>query len=228
MRATFSRCASAATRARRWPRTETSTEEESAMNDLVDRPAGQRTFTAEEIAAALRVSACTVRVAARSLKLAPERVTGAGGHGRRYLYTYTMYRLISEKIGSRSGRRRRTAAETPDGGRTFTASEIAELIPVTPQCVLAAARTLRLEHGTAREGRRRCFTYSYGAYVRLREYFAMSRPGRKRRVTVAEDSPERSGGTEADGHPLVTDPRCLDPNWWPDTVPECFKCDDGE
>jgi len=198
------------------------------MNDFVDRPGRQRTFTAEEIAAMTGVSACTVRVAARSLKLAPERTAGAGGHGRRHLYTYTMYRLIAEKIGSRSGRRRRAPAETPDGGRTFTAKEIAAMIPVTPQCVLAAARSLGLEHGMERRGKSRCFTYSYGAYVRLREYFATSRRARKRRDTAAEDSPERNSGTEADGHPLVTDPRCLDPDWWPDTVPECFKCDGGE
>ena len=24
-------------------------------------------------------------------------------------------------------------------------------------------------------------------------------------------------------HPLVTDKRCLNFNWWPDVIPECFK-----
>ena len=29
--------------------------------------------------------------------------------------------------------------------------------------------------------------------------------------------------TNEEDHPLVTDKRCFDLNWWPDTVPACFS-----
>ena len=28
---------------------------------------------------------------------------------------------------------------------------------------------------------------------------------------------------KSDDHPLVTDPRCLRLNWWPETMPKCFE-----
>ena len=55
--------------------------------------------------------------------------------------------------------------------------------------------------------------YSYQAFMRIKVYH-------ESRMEKARDKKKKI--MILDEHPLVTDKRCLDLNWWPDITPSCF------
>ena len=82
---------------------------------------------------------------------------------------------------------------------------------------------LDIPHTYITKNKARVTIYPYGSLRLFKNYFNARAKKRNetalKKVTLIREE-ETTG---AEDHPLVTDKRCLDLNWWPDVVPECFK-----
>lgn len=114
--------------------------------------------------------------------------------------------------------------DRPDVQKTYTVQEIADMFNVTADTVRNISNRMNLPHEYITKNRARLAVYPYEVVKIFCEYFEAREKKRKlaeeRKITVVvnDETPE----TIKD-HPLVTDRRCLNINWWPDVVPDCFK-----
>lgn len=117
--------------------------------------------------------------------------------------------------------------ERPDSQRTFTTEDIADMFGKRTNTILVAARKLCINAGkqVRSDGHGMRFVFTYQQYRQIREYFQKT-DRMNRRAAPGRKAAAESFAMTDEAHPLVTDPRCLDPNWWPDTVPDCFLDDE--
>lgn len=108
-------------------------------------------------------------------------------------------------------------------GRLFSIKEIAKML----DCSLLEIRNIinyyhiNFEKKVSGNGARYAF-YSYQAFKRI-ELLHESRKEKVRdKKNILCRKVQKEKNNDMDEHPLVTDKRCLDLNWWPDITPSCF------
>lgn len=68
--------------------------------------------------------------------------------------------------------------------------------------------------------------YSYHAFMRIKAYHESRMEKARDKLTVLCQRRLKEDAADLDQHPLVTDKRCLDMNYWPETIPLVFKEDE--
>lgn len=111
--------------------------------------------------------------------------------------------------------------QKPTEQRFYTTEEIAKLL----KCSTAVIRNITSYYHIdcdkkVRDKSARRSLYSYEAFKRIKEH-REARLSKKKQIFVNERTPEEIAALE--DHSLVTDKRCLDLNYWPDIIPDCFK-----
>ena len=107
--------------------------------------------------------------------------------------------------------------QRPEKQRKFSTAEMATALGVTFSMFYRLRDKLGLAYTRQKVGRTYVTYFDYSALCQCRA--ALGRAGQ-----LQEDEQR----TKNEKHPLVTDPRCLDFNYWPDVVPDCFKECEGE
>ena len=105
----------------------------------------------------------------------------------------------------------------------YTTKQVAELTGVSSSCISNIALRYKIEKKIVIAEKARVAYFSKENFEKIRDILDEMQDKRakweqkKAEATAAELE-------EAEAlHPLVTDKRCLNLNWWPDVVPECFK-----
>ena len=113
--------------------------------------------------------------------------------------------------------------QKPEIDRIYTVHEIAELFECSDNVVRNISFRLDIPHTYITKNKARVVIYPYGSLRLFKNYFNARAKKRNetalKKVTLIREE-ETTG---AEDHPLVTDKRCLNLNWWPDVVPDCFK-----
>ena len=113
--------------------------------------------------------------------------------------------------------------QKPEIDRIYTVHEIAELFECSDNVVRNISFRLDIPHTYITKNKARVTIYPYGSLRLFKNYFNARAKKRNetalKKVTLIREE-ETTG---AEDHPLVTDKRCLNLNWWPDVVPVCFK-----
>ena len=113
--------------------------------------------------------------------------------------------------------------QEPERDRIYTVHEIAELFECSDNVVRNISFRLDIPHTYTTKNKARVVIYPYGSLRLFKNYFDAKAKKRNetalKKVTLIREE-ETTG---AEDHPLVTDKRCFNLNWWPDVVPECFK-----
>ena len=68
--------------------------------------------------------------------------------------------------------------------------------------------------------------YSYQAFMRIKVYHESRMEKARGKLTVLCQKMVKEEAAALDQHPLVTDKRCLDMDYWPDTIPLVFMEDE--
>ena len=98
----------------------------------------------------------------------------------------------------------------------YTTSDIAELLDLTQYTVKKHIKKLNLENtGFFVQAERNINVLYYPEST----YLQIKNKVEEDRATEATAELEEAETL----HPLVTDKRCLNLNWWPDIIPDCFK-----
>lgn len=105
--------------------------------------------------------------------------------------------------------------------KTFTTDEIAEMLNCTSTSVRNIVRYYHIDY-IKEPNNKGCIKVSYSqeSLNQIKEHYNARRVKAKQRVISLTDTEEVDSPEE---HTLVTDKRCFDLNWWPDTVPSCFQ-----
>jgi hypothetical protein len=111
--------------------------------------------------------------------------------------------------------------EKPEKQKVYTTLEIAQILDTTLADVRKIASYYHIEHDVIQEGEAHRAYYTYDAYRLIKERVEM-RNNKKTKKVVKNYEPVEEVAAPGD-HSLVTDKRCLDLNYWPDTIPDCFK-----
>ena len=64
--------------------------------------------------------------------------------------------------------------------------------------------------------------YSYQAFMKIKVYHESRMEKARDKKNILCRKVQKKKIMILDEHPLVTDKRCLDLNWWPDITPSCF------
>ena len=111
--------------------------------------------------------------------------------------------------------------EKPEKQKVYTTVEIAQILDTTLADVRNIASYYHIEHDVVQEGEAHRAYYTYDAYRLIKERVEMRRNKKIKKVMKTYEPAEEVAVLE--DHSLVTDKRCLDLNYWPDTIPDCFK-----
>lgn len=68
--------------------------------------------------------------------------------------------------------------------------------------------------------------YSYKAFMRIKGYHESRMEKTRGKLTVLCQKMVKEEAAALDQHPLVTDKRCLDMDYWPETIPLVFMDDE--
>jgi hypothetical protein len=116
--------------------------------------------------------------------------------------------------------------QKPEIDRIYTVHEIAELFECSDDVVRNISFRLDIPHTYTTKNKARVTIYPYGSLRLFKNYFDARAKKRNetalKKVTLIREE-ETDGADDADAHPLVTDKRCLNINYWPDVIPDCFK-----
>lgn len=108
--------------------------------------------------------------------------------------------------------------------RLFTTSEIAEKLGCTTSVIRNITNYYHIH--SEKEIREKCIRralYSYEAFKLIKEYRENKKNNSKTRAIVPYLERTEQEVAVIEDHSLVTDKRCLDLNWWPETVPSVFQ-----
>ena len=105
-------------------------------------------------------------------------------------------------------------AQRPEINRKFTTDEVARALGVTTATVSAICSKYGIVNEIVQEKVGRKAYYTYENMREIRAHLHGQAHVRYTPPALVE---------KAEEHPLVTDKRCLNFNYWPDTVPKCFK-----
>lgn len=111
--------------------------------------------------------------------------------------------------------------------RLFTTTEIAEMLGCTTSVVRNITNYYHIHSEKhMREKSVRRALYSYEAFNVIKECRENRKNNSKRKIIEPYlDRTEEEIAVLGD-HSLVTDKKCLDLNWWPETIPSVFQEDD--
>ena len=104
----------------------------------------------------------------------------------------------------------------------YTTKELAQLLGTTSSCISNIAIRYNIPKKVLIAEKARVAYFSKDSLEKFRNILDEMQDKRtkweqkKTEATAALEEAETL-------HPLVTDKRCLNLNWWPDVVPECFK-----
>lgn len=112
----------------------------------------------------------------------------------------------------------------PEVQKIYTTQEIAEYLETTCSVIRNIVSYYHIPRSVVPTENSRAAFYSYDAVREIKEYFE-AKKSKERQAIIRQKLLEKElTDEEAETlHPLVTDKRCLNLNWWPDVVPECFK-----
>ena len=110
--------------------------------------------------------------------------------------------------------------QRPENERKFLASDMANALEVTLPTFYSLMKKLDLDSSLEKDARgHKVLVFTHDALARCREELE--------RRENAENAKRETGRAELEvsqaEHPLVTDPRCLKLNYWPDVTPACFS-----
>ena len=111
--------------------------------------------------------------------------------------------------------------QKPTVEKLYSTEEIALLLDCTTAIIrnIVSYYHISCEKVIKHKSARRAM-YSYEAYKLIKNYRENKR--KYKTMPVMTDS-NFEGVTAFEDHSLVTDKRCLDLNYWPDVIPDCFK-----
>lgn len=109
--------------------------------------------------------------------------------------------------------------DKPDVQKIYTAFEIAELLDTSVENVRNIANYYHIEYKVIK--RKMIFDYDAVRLVKERHEARLNKKKQQAITKRLEKTPQETAALE--DHSLVTDKRCLDFNYWPDVVPDCFK-----
>ena len=114
--------------------------------------------------------------------------------------------------------------QKPDVQKLYTTTEIARLLncPESQVRNIAAYYNIGFDKQINYKGAR-AHLYSYDSVRRIKERYEARLNKRKQKEITArlERTPQELAALQ--DHSLVKDKRCLNLDYWPDVVPECFK-----
>ena len=113
--------------------------------------------------------------------------------------------------------------QRPEIDRIYTVHEIAELFECSDNVVRNISFRLDIPHTYTTKNKARVVIYPYGSLRLFKNYFDARAKKRNETALKKVTLIRKEETTGAEDHPLVTDNRCLDLNYWPDVVPVCFK-----
>lgn len=111
--------------------------------------------------------------------------------------------------------------QRPDIQKVYTTRELADLLNTTDAQIRNIANYYHIEYKVIKTQKSRAMIFDYDA-ARLVKARHEVRLQKKKQLAITE----RQAPTEIEkleDHRLVTDKRCLNLNYWPDTTPDCFK-----
>lgn len=114
----------------------------------------------------------------------------------------------------------------PDENRVFSTYDIAAVCGVCNQTVRNVAIKLGFESTTKSVINGRKAFWSYDTYKAVKDFIEnhiQKKAEFEKKKQELDEQREKSLEELKREHPLVTDERCFNLNWWPDTVPVCFK-----
>lgn len=114
--------------------------------------------------------------------------------------------------------------QRPDVQKLYSTAEIAEML----DCTTSVIRNITSYYHITAEKRTqkknvRMVLYSYESFKLIKEYREARRDKEKRRMIKESPVMTEEEIAALEDHSLVIDKRCLDFNYWPDTVPACFQ-----
>lgn len=110
--------------------------------------------------------------------------------------------------------------QRPETERKFLASDMANALEITLPTFYALARKLDIDSELVKDNRNKgVLMFSYEGLRQCREELE------RREAQIEKPAPRPATVASAEEHPLVTDERCLNLNYWPETVPACFEVD---
>ena len=116
--------------------------------------------------------------------------------------------------------------QRPEKQKIYSTEEAAELLNTSCDDIRRIINYYKIDHQIISTKKSRAIIMTYDALKlvaeickqRIQRREEMARKAENRKQLAEEDLT-----SEAELHPLVTDKRCLNLNWWPDVVPNCFK-----
>lgn len=116
--------------------------------------------------------------------------------------------------------------QRPENQKIYTTEEAAELLNTSCDDVRRIINYYKIDHQIISTKKSRAIIMTYDALKLVAEYCKQRIQRREemaRKAEIRKQLAEEDLTSEAGLHPLVTDKRCLNLNWWPDIVPDCFK-----
>lgn len=105
----------------------------------------------------------------------------------------------------------------PEEQRLFTTSEVAKMAGITEAAVRSFVARFNIEVTISKTSNSRAAFYTWKSAQQVVDLAKH----RRRPAEIKKEQMEKNA--DSSEHPLVTDKRCLDFNYWPDVVPVCFK-----
>jgi hypothetical protein len=116
--------------------------------------------------------------------------------------------------------------QRPEKQKIYTTEEAAELLNTSCDDIRRIINYYKIDHQIISTKKSRAIIMTYDALKLVAEYCKQRIQRREemaRKAEIRKQLAEEDLTSEAELHPLVTDKRCLNFNWWPDVVPNCFK-----
>ncbi len=118
--------------------------------------------------------------------------------------------------------------QRPAEQKFYSVQETADLLDTSCDEVRRIVLHYKVKHETVRTKQSRAIMLDYDAYRLVKDIHEEKDKRREEAAKAAllkaqKAEEETSGADDADAHPLVTDKRCLNINYWPDVIPDCFK-----
>ncbi len=117
--------------------------------------------------------------------------------------------------------------QRPDKQKSYSVLEAADLLNTSDMEIRRIIGYYKIKHEIVRTKQSRAIMIDYDAFRLVKEIHEQKDKRREeaaeRAVIRKQKAEEENGADDASAHPLVTDKRCLNINYWPDIVPDCFK-----
>lgn len=110
----------------------------------------------------------------------------------------------------------------PNKDKIYTVQEIADLCECSCDVIRNVTNRLNIPHEYVTKNKARVSVYPYSSVKIIMEHQAEKEKKRKE-IALKKDKAKENKAEDLKKHPLVTDVRCFDLNWWPDVIPDCFK-----